>query len=331
MNPLIASLYDFEFIFYIIFGSICSLLIAYLFIPLPHKFKYILERYFSNVAAIGFSLIIISICTISLIRWFNIYRQFDHIENYFYITIIILSISLTFSVLEWTLSIFQSDSFIISNQYFDKLKLISNNTANKHIEMFEDRISILNSILPLFNTDLVVKVIEEEISYELEIIIIKADPFVKSPTLSRHFTIVYTSDDNLQFVIYEAIHQSGGSVQNTVSNYLIYDNSVYHFREGNKVKYFTKYNSSQVILIVKNLIIHEANSINKKILYEKDFMNGDVVIPFTDFVFNNMYELFSIRQGYFIPSSNVAKLIHFIFGIYKFIFLGSLISLILSK
>lgn len=313
--------------------TIGSLIVVYLLTPMG-KVKYKLARNPYNPVVLLISISLIIVCSISLSRWLFIYTTFTQVQNYLYLTIISLTISITFSAIEWIICIVDPTSFLVQNQYLEILRVKTLVKGKNLVDSYRKRLGILNSNLTLFNdgTAITEKLVGSNIAPDPNVrrALLKYDHNIESPLAYIDYIVFKMSVTGLYFVTCSVTRGAGHMVSVSEVNYLINNDDVYYFAEAHtfgKVYDDNNRNLNSVIQLMEK----EIGSINKKISYENDFEDGETMIPISDFIFNNMFELFSIRQGYFMPTSTLTKTIHFLFGIYKYLFLGTLVTLVIKR
>ncbi len=298
-------------------------------LPLRNKFKYFVRRNEFSFIALASSIVLIAICTFSLSHWFPIKDKYSQIENYIYVSTIILIISTFFSVVEWALSVADKNSFIINTQYVENFHSKSKKAASERKLLYSDRLRRLEQYGILFEYETSFVEVSTESTW------LSVLDWIETCDISTEniTEIIGTSNDQLFFAIRKTIIGKGRSTWYEYQFVIIYQEVAYDFLPSKNVSTskLEKLRKEGMLEFVRNLATEEKHYLNDMIRIEDQILDGKITIPFHDFIFNNMFELFSIRQGYFVPYSFIAKVVHFVFGVYKFLFLGALISLLLQK
>jgi hypothetical protein len=317
------------FVFQIVFTIICYAM--YCIYSIGNDYTVVKrQNNIKNVVVILNSISIIVICTYSFIIYFMYYKHVNDISNYTFLSIIFFGISISFSLFEWLLYSIDQNHFIINSQYFERVKTESDKVANIEKEKINDKIKI-NEKLSLILNDVICfrELIKLEQFVNKEVLLSYVN---NNKTLYSDFeySILKTNLEKLNFVIHNCNLYAGGKFPNKRTfYYFINDNVVYELQVGRLSDSFLMDSSEMKCTALKVEILSDRKLLNSK-LKEIDELNNKIVIPFFDFVYNNLFELVSIRQGYFMPKSGNAKFIHLIFGLYKYLMLGAFINLLLK-
>lgn len=297
----------------------------------PNDYKKIRPLKQSSIL-LSISLIVLTYLSMVLYNWTFVKADIPKIQNYFILITLVIVISISFSIIKWVVSLNIVEPYYLMNNFNEEISKIK--IKKSEIDNLKRREGILEKFLLLEKKFVEKKNIDIK-TFDFYKMIEHRNIGINSPIYFIHY---FEGENGIDLIASEEHHVSTRNLNSkvyTIFFYLVdkkeYSFCFYSFKNENYLNFdFEKFDINGLKSNFKEGCEQLLEEYREKIRFEDDFKNNVRYIPLIDIIFNDLYELLSIRQGYIIPKAPIIKLIHLVFGLYKLLFLGTLITLIIK-
>jgi hypothetical protein len=257
--------------------------------------------------------------------WHNLVSELNPVANYLFCSVSFIIISMSFAAIGYVIHLLDAKSYFLSSD-FEKMEKVKREIISRRInyDMYEEYENLLKisqtvsldtpfMLKNLTKSDL--KAISKNFSIPENLHKIKCATFADVhwvPIISR--IVKKNERHKWRIDFYFATEEW--------SFYITHKNT----NDDQEIETNFKELFNQVLESVHSMIQELQDD---EIKTEKEYIENNL-INLKDFVFFYFLNMVGINQSFIVPYSNPARIVHMFFGIYKFLVLGTFITLVIQ-